>query len=454
MKQVFIKQGRVLVEEVPAPVADDNHLLVEVAYSLISSGTESAGVSQSQQSMVGRALKQPELVQKLVQKVAQEGIARSWQSIRGQLDSGNPTGYSCSGTVIQVGKNLQGFQPGMRVSCAGAANANHAEIVSVPANLAVTIPERCDLRDAASVALGSIALHGVRQAKPGLGETVAVIGLGLVGQLTAQLLTLSGVRVIGMDLVPSRVARARERGMYAGIEMEGDPTDSISQLTAGLGVDATIITAAHPGSEIVQQAMLITRKKGRIVVVGDVGLALQRSPFYEKEIEFLISCSYGPGRYDSRYENQGVDYPVAYVRWTENRNMQEYLKLLAEKRLDFAGLIDREFPVHEADKGFQALQEDHPRPLAVVLSYPKSDEATLATKLKSTIPVSPRASQKDKIGMAVIGAGGFARGTHLPNLRSLEKFYNTQAIVCRREANARNAAQHFGARLASTAHGK
>ena len=450
MKQVFIKRGQVLVEEVPAPICDDNSLLVEVAYSLISSGTEAAGITQSQKSLLERALKQPELVERVVHKIAQEGLTRSWQSIRGQLDSGMPTGYSCSGTILRVGKSLKGFRPGMQVACAGSGKASHAEIVSVPGNLSVRVPEGCELKDAASVALGSIALQGVRRTNPNLGESIAVIGLGLVGQLTAQLLTLSGGRVIGFDPMSSRVAVAKALGIYVGFDSAENPVDQVMQLTEGVGVDATVITAASPDSEIVQQAMQITRKKGRVVVVGDVGLALRRSPLYEKEIDFLISCSYGPGRYDADFEERGADYPLAYVRWTETRNMQEYLRLLAEKRLDFAKLIDREFPVKEAEKAFQSLQRDTPRPLAVILTYPKADETTLTKKLQSSVTVLPQETKGGKIKLAVIGAGAFAKGTHLPNLRALSQFYDLETIVCRSGANARNAAQHFGAHNAST----
>ena len=450
MKQVFIKRGQVLVEEVPAPICDDNSLLIEVAYSLISSGTEAAGITQSQKSLLERALKQPELVERVVHKIAQEGLTRSWQSIRGQLDSGMPTGYSCSGTILRVGKSLKGFRPGMQVACAGSGKASHAEIVSVPGNLSVRVPEGCELKDAASVALGSIALQGVRRTNPNLGESIAVIGLGLVGQLTAQLLTLSGGRVIGFDPMSSRVAVAKALGIYVGFDSAENPVDQVMQLTEGVGVDATVITAASPDSEIVQQAMQITRKKGRVVVVGDVGLALRRSPLYEKEIDFLISCSYGPGRYDADFEERGADYPLAYVRWTETRNMQEYLRLLAEKRLDFAKLIDREFPVNEAEKAFQSLQRDTPRPLAVILTYPKADETTLTKKLQSSVTVLPQETKGGKIKLAVIGAGAFAKGTHLPNLRALSQFYDLETVVCRSGANARNAAQHFGAHNAST----
>ena len=338
----------------------------------------------------------------------------------------------------------------MMVACAGAGKASHAEMVSVPGNLSVRVPEGCALKDAASVALGSIALQGVRRTNPSLGESIAVIGLGLVGQLTAQLLTLSGVRVIGFDPMNSRVTVAKTAGIYAGFDGGDNPVDQVMQLTEGVGVDATVITAASPDSEIVQQAMQITRKKGRVVVVGDVGLALKRSPLYEKEIDFLISCSYGPGRYDADFEERGSDYPLAYVRWTETRNMQEYLRLLAEKRVDFAKLIDREFPVNEADKAFQSLQRDTPRPLAVILTYPKSDDATLTKKLRTSVPVVRRETKGGKIKVAVIGAGTFARGTHLPNIRSLSQFYDLETVVCRNGANARNAAQHFEAHSAST----
>jgi predicted dehydrogenase/threonine dehydrogenase-like Zn-dependent dehydrogenase len=450
MKQVFVKKGKVIVDEVPSPLIDNNSVLVEVAYSLISSGTESAGVSQSRDSLVEKALRHPDAVLRVMRKVGRDGFTKTWQAIQGQLDSGMATGYSCSGTVIEAGKNLKEFKAGMPVACAGSGRANHAEVVLVPKNLVIPVPERCELRDAASVALGAIALQGVRRTSPTLGETIAVIGLGLVGHITVQLLKLSGVRVIGFDPVEARVQRAVGLGMDAGFHAPEEFTVRIKQLTEGYGVDATIITAANCESEVVQQAMRITRKKGRVVLVGDVGLSLRRSPFYEKEIDFLISCSYGPGRYDSNYEESGMDYPLPYVRWTENRNMLEYLRLLAEKRVCFSKLIDREFDISEATLAYDALQTAQPRPLAVLLAYAKAEDVKCSLKHKRTMPVFNAKPKAGRIRLAVIGSGSFAKGVHLPNLRALSQFYQLHAIAGRSGPNAKAVARQFSASYATT----
>ena len=345
MRQVFIKSGSAIVDQVPAPLLDQNGVLVEVAYSLISTGTELSGVEQSGKSLVKRALEQPEKVQKVIDHVRDQGIQKTIAKVREQTEGARPTGYSCSGVVIQAGDNVTDLQPGDRVACAGSGVANHAEIVMVPRNLVVKMPDGCNLRDAASVTLGSIAMQGVRRADPRLGEMVAAIGLGLLGQITVQLLKAAGCRVIGFDLDPRRVELAQQLGMEHGlVSGHVDVENEIRHLTGDHGVDATIITAASESDAIVQQAMQITRKKGRVVVVGAVGLGLERSPFYEKELDFLISCSYGPGRYDEQYEEKGLDYPYAYVRWTENRNMQEYLRLIAEGQVDVS--IGRKVPLH------------------------------------------------------------------------------------------------------------
>ncbi len=450
MKQVFIRQGEALVEDVPAPVSDPNRILVELSYSLISSGTESAGVLQSRQSLLARALKQPQNVEKAFNRLREEGMARTWQAVQGKLAAGMPTGYSCSGCVVDVGNKLPDFRVGMPVACAGAGKANHAEIVSVPANLAVQIPESCDLRDAASVSLGAIALQGLRRAAPTLGETFVVLGLGLVGQLTTQLLRATGVRVLGLDPIKDRVNRARELGMAWGHVTSEEAMEELMRLSGGAGADATLITAASNSSELVNQAMRMTRKKGRVIVVGDVGLALDRSPFYEKEIDFLISCSYGPGRYDDAYEEDGLDYPLPYVRWTEKRNMQEYLRLLAEQRIGFSKLIDGEFDVSEASSAYQFLQRQEARPLAVLLHYPGSVDQPKSAKRAATISVDPRKAEAHKIRIAVVGTGGFAVGTHLPNLRSLSSDFDLRAVVSRSGHNARDSARHFGAAVATT----
>jgi predicted dehydrogenase/NADPH:quinone reductase-like Zn-dependent oxidoreductase len=445
VKQVLLQRGRIVVEEVPAPLVDDGSVLVEVAHSLISVGTELAALEESKKSLVERALEQPEKILKLVAYFRQHGIQKSILHLQSRLDAGTPLGYSCAGTVLQVGKNVRDLVSGRAVACAGAGKAHHAEIVVVPRNLVVPVPEGCDLKDAASVTLGSIALQGVRRADPRLGEIVAVIGLGLLGQLTVQLLKTAGCRVVGVDVDPRRVALARELGAeHAFVSDEADPPAAVRHLSDGHGVDATLITAASTSDAIVQQAMELTRKKGRVVVVGAVGLGLKRSPFYEKEIDLLISCSYGPGRYDAAYEDKGVDYPYAYVRWTENRNMVEYLRLVAEGRINVKALIERECDVSQASEAYRELSGPE-RPLAVLLSYSREAEEKKATR------VSLRPFVKSgKCRLAVIGAGSFAQGTHLPNLKRLNDRFQLRAVVSASGQRARAAGELFGADYVST----
>jgi predicted dehydrogenase/threonine dehydrogenase-like Zn-dependent dehydrogenase len=456
MKQLLIKKGEVVVEDVPPPLVDDGSVLVEVKYSLISAGTEMTGVTASGESLLRKVLKQPEKVKQVLDMAKAQGISKTIEQVKGKLDSessGTPTGYSCSGIVIDVGESIDDIQIGDNVACAGAGYANHAEIVCVPRNLVVKVPDNLGLKEAASATLGSIAMQGVRRANPTFGETIAVIGLGLVGQITAQILKVAGCRVIGIDLARSKVELAKTLGMdYGFIAGESDFTDSVMKCTSGYGADATIITAATESDLPVQQAMEMTRKKGKVVVVGAVGLHLKRSPFYEKEIDFLISCSYGPGRYDSSYEEQGIDYPYAYVRWTENRNMQEYLRMLAEGKINFNALISKEYHVTDASEAYRELKESENRPLGVLLRY--GSEGTLdETKLglERKIAVNPKPIKKEGvINVAVIGAGGFAQGVHLPNLQKLSDQYSIYAIVTRTGNNAKQLAKRFGADYCST----
>jgi predicted dehydrogenase len=449
VKQVLIQSGKATVADVPAPLIDDNGVLVEVAYSLISTGTELSGVEQSGKSLVKRALEQPEKVKKVVEHLRSQGLQKTIAKVREKAGEARPSGYSCSGVVLQVGKKITDIQPGDRVACVGAGIATHAEIVMVPRNLITKVPDGCDLRGAASVTLGSIAMQGLRRADPRLGEIVAVIGLGLLGQITVQLLKAAGCQVIGFDLEPRRVELAKKRGMDFGyVPGEVDVENEIRHLTGDHGVDATIITAASESDAIVQQAMEITRKKGRVVVVGAVGLGLKRAPFYEKEIDFLISCSYGPGRYDHRYEQKGLDYPYAYVRWTENRNMGEYLRLIADEQVKLQAIIEREYDIAEATQAYGALQAEEQKPLGVLLSYgleetDRTDKLSRKVSLKALKP-------SGKINVAVVGAGGFAKGVHLPNLKKLSDYYHLRAIVSGTGSNAKATAEQFEADYVTT----
>jgi len=293
-----------------------------------------ASVEASAPPLYQRILKQRHPLEKALNLVCHEGLRRTWNLVRGNLAPATPVGYSAAGIVLETGDAVTHFRPGDRVACAGAEMANHAEIISVPENLAVKVPAGLSTELASTVTLGAIAMQGVRRCNPTLGETIFVIGLGVLGQITAQLLQANGCRVIGVDLDCRRVACARESGLSHGIDPnQEDPVDRVHELTDGIGADAVIITAATPSHQVISDAMKTCRKKGRVVLVGSVGLHLNRQDFYKKELDFFISCSYGPGRYDPSYEEAGQDYPLPYVRWTENRNMEAYLRRLSEGRM-------------------------------------------------------------------------------------------------------------------------
>lgn len=451
MKQVLVKRGKITVEDIPAPLVEKGNVLVEVGYSLISTGTEVTGIKRSGESLVSKAIKQPQQVKKLLNILTERGVKKTLALVESKLNVGNPVGYSCSGVVVQVGEGVEGIKPGDYVACAGAGKANHAEVVLVSKNLIVKIPHGCDLKDAASVALGSIAMQGVRRSDPKLGETVAIIGLGLVGQITCQLLKIAGCRTIGFDLKKERVELAKELGLGWGfVTSEVDMLKEVSNLTNGQGADSTIITASAPDNDsIIQQAIDITRKKGKVVIVGDVGLGLKRSPFYEKELDVLISTSYGPGRYDENYEEKGLDYPYAYVRWTEQRNMEEYLKLIAEGKLNFKCLVNEVYPIEEAPQAYEALQGED-KPLAVLIDYHLTDTDE-GRKLSTKVQLSSHDKRKSGlINVAVIGAGGFAKAVHLPNLHRLSNIYSIRAIVSATGSNAKEMAKQFGAAYCTT----
>jgi len=446
LKQVLIRRGSPVVADVPAPQVSDNTILVQVAFSLISSGTETASLSSGSKSLLRQTYEEPAKIARGLQLIQQVGIRRATAIVHGELEAARETGYSCSGTVIACGRRIAGFAPGDRVACAGANKANHAEIVAIPQNLAVHVPEGCDLESAASATIGAIALQGVRRADVRLGESVAVIGLGLIGQITVQLLKVSGCRTVGMDPDASRVRLANSLGLTLGIDTESaDPLQTILTFTEGRGVDAVIIAASTESSNLIQQAMRMVRKKGRVVVVGSVPLELDRSPWYEKEADLLISCSYGPGRYDSEYEENGRDYPYAYVRWTENRNMSEYLRLVSERKVNFKPLIGNVWPLDEASEAYSDLKRN--KHVAVLLS----GSARESTAGHETPPVAARPTVSNgKIRTGIVGPGNFARAVHLPNLERLHQVFSISAVASRTGANAMNVAKQYGAARIST----
>ena len=449
MKQVLIKPGEAVLEEVPAPQVESGTILVRVKYSCISIGTEMSGLRSSETPLWKRALKEPKKVKKVLEMAATQGIAKTHKMIKDTVSSGQPTGYSASGIVLEIGESVEDMVVGDYVACAGAQCAYHAEIIRIPRNLAAKIPENLNFKTASTVTLGAIALQGVRRAQPTLGETFVVIGLGIIGQLTAQLLKANGCRVIGTDINPERIRLAEELNLDTGIYPDnGNDIEHVARLTDGIGCDGVIITAATPSHKVVSSAFQMCRKKGRVVLVGDVGLNLDRSDFYQKELDFFISSSYGPGRYDNTYEEKGLDYPVSYVRWTENRNMVEYLRLLSQGNVRVDPLIEEIYPIEKATEAYESLTGNGQNPLMVLLSYPEDKEQVA---IKNTIP-NPQAipGKKGCIRIALIGAGSFAKGMHLPNLKALQDDYHIQAIVTRTGHNAQNITKQFGANYAST----
>ena len=446
MKQLLVRSGKVFLQDVPAPVAGPKNVLVRVERSCVSVGTEMAGVKMSGLPLYRRALKQPHHVKRVLQLMRDQGVARVYKQVKGKLDAGLPTGYSAAGTVIAVGSEVDGIAIGDRVACAGAGVANHAEVIDVPVNLCVPVPQQVSFDAAATVTLGAIAMQGVRRAQPTLGETVVVIGLGILGQITAQLLTANGCRVVGADVDDKRIATAMENGLDHGINPNaGNLVNSIVKLTDGFGADAAIITAASASSEILAQAFQACRKKARVVIVGDVGLNMSRSDIYAKELDVLISCSYGPGRYDPVYEEEGGDYPLAYVRWTENRNMGEYLRLLAAGRVRLDNMLHEPYPIDQAEEAYGRLAGEGEKPLLVLLQYPHRDEA-----LRSVLQIAPPKPVDGRIKIGVVGAGSFAQGIHLPNLKKLDNKFDLRSVVSRTGLSARTAAESFGISTAST----
>jgi predicted dehydrogenase/threonine dehydrogenase-like Zn-dependent dehydrogenase len=454
MKQVLIRQGRVVVEEMPVPDCGAGEVLVRTAFSVLSPGTETASVRASTpEPAVSRWTRRARKVGEVVRMLRSRGPSETRASIAARIEGPSAvSGYSLAGTVLRVGPDVADLVPGQRVACAGASSAHHAEIVAVPRNLVVPVPERLPLEQAAFVTLGAIALQGVRQAEARLGELVCVIGLGPIGQLSAALLRASGCRVVGADLDASRAERARDLGVELAVDSSReDLAAAVDHASSGRGADAVLLTAHSVSSAPIRQAVDLVRRRGRIVVVGAVGMDIDRGPFYEKDAELRISCSYGPGRYDPTYEEEGRDYPYEYVRWTENRNMAAVLALAAEGRLPLEGLADRRFPVEEAAAAYAELTtaDGQDRPLGVVLEYPGAIVGT-EPPAERRVEMIRRTKPGSGLGVALVGPGSFASEVHLPNLARLAPSVSLRAVVGRTANSAREAARKFAAAYAAT----
>src|SRR5271155_5400402 len=399
MKQLLqdARTGELKVAEVPAPQLLPGCVLVRVAASLVSAGTERASAEFAGKNLVAKAKARPDLVRDVLGKIRRDGLAATMQTVRSRLDQPQSVGYSSAGIVLAVGDGVTDISVGDRVACAGAGFAVHAEIACVPRLLVAKIPHAASVdREAESVSyeeaafgtVGAICLHGIRTAEVALGDTVAVIGLGLLGQITVQLLNAAGCRVFGMDLLRQRADLAIGSGAEAVSTNAREFRDLCFQKTGGVGVDSVLITAETSSSEPVNLAAELARDRAIVVAVGTVGMELQRKLYYEKELDFRISRSYGPGRYDVAYEQKGRDYPIGHVRWTETRNMEAFLQFAAEGKLNLPALITHRFPIEQGARAYDLIMgTTREFFLGVVIVYPEA-ESGVARKLVEKIPVA------------------------------------------------------------------
>ena len=452
MKQVlqYRRSGATRAVEVPAPLTPAGGVLVQNEWSLISPGTERMLVEAGGTglNLINTALHRKDLVKQVVDKAARDGIVATVDAVRSRLDVAIPLGYSCAGTVLDAGNDVQGqFAAGDRVACAGAGQANHAEIVAVAKNLTVRVPDGVRLEDAAFVTVGAIALQGVRIAQVQLGEACVVIGLGLVGQLTVQLLKAAGCRVFGIDVAADKVELARSVGADdACLRSDPDLVERVRALTGGRGADAILIAAAASSSDPVQIAPALARDRAVVVAIGMIGMDVPRNAYYEKELQLRLSRSYGPGRYDRTYEEDGVDYPVGYVRWTEQRNMDAFLDQVAAGRVQPSRLVTHRIPIAEAERAYQIVTGDIAEPyLGILLEYPRRApaDAPRETRVDVRAPAVAPLARTGAVRFGVIGAGSFARSVLLPVLKKMPDV-DLRGVATASAPSAEQTASRFG----------
>ena len=446
MRKNALRAATVEAEDVPAPACTSKSVVLANRHSLISAGTETTAVGSSKRDMVVKAIKDPDIRQSVVDMLVQDGVRKTADRVQYEMTKWTPLGYSGAGMAVEVGKEIEGIRPGDAVAYAGQG---HAEFIRASKNLCVPVPNGVTSREAAFVALGSIALQAVRRADVQVGDTVAVLGLGLVGQLVSQLLQAAGARVVGTDVIEQRMQIATQLGAETVLSARGPVEKDVLRTTGGVGVDRVMLCASTNNSQVIEQAVKIARDRGRIVVVGQVNLDVPRNEFYMKELDLVISRSYGPGRYDASYEEHGVDYPLGYVRWTEQRNMAEFLRLIAAGRIDVEPLITHEFSVAEAAAGYDLLMNRPQDCLGVLLEYDQQAKQrpsrSVAVRSKGRVRRVSRAVPN----IAVIGCGAFARQFHLPNLQN-EKRVCLHTLVASSGQTAREMAERYGAQRAAS----
>jgi predicted dehydrogenase/threonine dehydrogenase-like Zn-dependent dehydrogenase len=450
MRQLFqdARSAEVTVVEVPAPKLLAGCVLVRTAASLVSAGTERASTEFASKNLLQKARMRPDLVREVLSKISRDGLLATASSVRSRLDQPSALGYSSAGTVVAVGEAVTDINPGDRLACAGAGHAVHAEFACVPRLLIARIPsEAVSFDEAAFTTLGAVALHGARNADIKLGDIVAVIGLGLLGQLTVQILKAAGCSVLGMDISDERAQLALRLGADAVSTSASGFQDLCAQHSGRHGADAVLITAQTASNDPVNLAGAVARNRAAVVAVGTVAMDIPRRFFYEKELDFRVSRSYGPGRYDSAYEQKGIDYPIGYVRWTETRNMEAFLKLLADRKLDLPSLVTHRFPIAKAHSAYDLITGKTQDPfLGVLITYP--DFADDARQLNVVADGRPTASDKS-IRIGLIGAGSFATSTLLPAIKRTGGV--EMVVACAANgSHARHAAAKFGFRSCTT----
>ncbi len=440
MRQVIqnIRNGRLCTLETPAPMVQPGHVLIQNHFSLISAGTEKTARDLAKKSLLGKARERPDHVRRVIEKVRQEGLWNTVRQVREKLDDPMPMGYCSAGVVIACGAGVHKIKPGDRV----ASNGPHAEVVSVAKNLCALVPDRVPLEQAAFTVLGAIAMQGMRLAQISLGETALVVGLGLVGQITVALLKAAGATVIGTDLDAAKCELAMQMGADAA--RTGLQARDVLAMTGDRGADAVLITASTDSDAPVTLAGDAVRKKGRVVAVGAVGMNLPRRAYYFKEAEFIVSCSYGPGRYDPQYEDYGHDYPPAYVRWTEQRNMQAVLELVASGRLDFTPLVSHRFAIDRAADAYELIETGSEPYLGIVLQYPT--EARTASA--ETFKINARSAKPGQVGVGLIGTGNFARMVLLPAMQQTGQ-YSAEAVCSAGGISSAHHGKKFGFAVAT-----
>jgi len=447
MKQVLqnMRDGKTTVTEVPLPSLRSGTALVRTCASLVSAGTERMVVEFAEKSLLGKARSRPDLVRQVLNKARREGLLPTVEAAFNRLDQPMALGYSSAGVIEQVGAGLSGFKPGDRVACAGGGYAVHAEYALVPKNLLVPLPAAVDYESAAFATLGAIALHGFRLAHPQLGEKVAIIGMGLLGLLAAGIAKAAGCQVFGVDLSPARVELACRLGFPT--VQRADALAEGRSFTAGQGFDSILICADTRSNDPVELAGLLARDRASVVAVGAVGFQIPRKVYYEKELEFLVSRSYGPGRYDPSYEERGQDYPIGYIRWTEGRNIAAFVDLLANGLVDVKPLISHRFPIEQAAEAYELITGKTGQPfLGVLLTYPEAPAQAQTTLMHIEAPVTPPAAS---ISLGVLGAGNYANATFFPILQKTGGVKLT-GIASAAGLSSAHAARRYGFQFATS----